>query len=335
MGAGSAFFARPFRGVTRILLIVIFLIVYGSLYPFQIRPPEFHPWPATLDVSDVGDAVVNLFLYMPVGMFAFLALDRRGDRRSRWILPVGLCCALSCALEFLQIFDKTRVCSLLDVLNNTAGGLIGMLLGARFRSSISGPVLLIFYWIGYQLCALFGLLAGQRPAFLHSPLEAVTVVVAWAVALRLYWTRSELRGTSRLSTTLAFAFTGWLIVRGLAPFHFQATPSRFDWMPFNAMFAADWIVGLPIFLQKSYYYGTAIWLWRYSGWSLPRATLLLGAILGGIEGIQRYLPGRTSEITDPLLAILLGCMLWLLEQDYRGHHEHDHLLGMQPVPKAV
>jgi VanZ family protein len=222
-------------------------------------------------------------------------------------------------MEFLQIFDKTRVCSLLDLLNNTIGGAIGVLLGARFRRTMSGPVLLIFYWIGFQLCVLLAMLTGQRgrPGFLHSPLEAVTVVFAWVLAYRLYAARNESRQEGWRSTALALAFTALLILRGLAPFHFRATASRFDWMPFNAMFAADWIVGLPVFLEKSFYYGVAIWLWRYAGWRLERATLFIAAILAAIEVIQLYLPGRTSEITDPLLALLLGFMLWLLEQDYR------------------
>ncbi len=330
--------------MTRILLIIVLLIVYGSLYPFQFRPVVFnsgilshllHAWPPVLDRSDIGDAVVNLFLYMPVGMFAYLSLDRHGDRRLRSILPVVLCFLLSLSMEFLQIFDNTRVCSLLDVLNNTVGGLVGVMLGARLRTAMSGPVLLIFYWIGFQLCALFGMLAGQRPLFLHSVLEAVSVVFAWAVVVRLYTARAQTRSESWPSAVLAGAFTMLLIVRGLAPFHFSATASRFDWEPFHAMFAADWIVGLPIFLEKSFYYGAAIWLWRSAGWTLERATLFVAVILAAIEVIQLHLPGRTSEITDPLLAILLGCMLWLLEQDYLKHHEYDYPSGMQSLPKAL
>ena len=328
MGAGRASASISCRTVIRILLIVVALIVYGSLYPFQVRPPAsaagpvwmfLHAWPAKLGPGDFGDAVVNLFLYMPVGMFAYLALERHGERRLRWILPLALCFMLSCSMEFLQIFDNTRVCSLLDLLNNTVGGMTGVVLGARLRRSMSGPVLLIFYWIGFQLCALFAMLAGQRPrpGFLHSPIEAVTVVFAWGLVFRLYTARNEIQRDSWPSTALAAAFTVLLIVRGLAPFHFQATPSRFDWMPFNAMFAADWIVGLPIFLEKSFYYGVAIWLWRSAGWRIDRATAFIAAILAAIELIQRYLPGRTAEITDPLLAIMLGFMLWLLEQDYR------------------
>lgn len=318
--------------MTRILLIVALLIVYGSLYPFQFRAQGsqdgvlwhfLHSWPVHLDRGDVGDAVVNLFLYMPVGMFAFLALERHGDQKLRWVLPVALCFVLSCSVEILQIFDNTRVCSLLDVLNNTVGGLIGVFLGVRFRTSMSGAVLLIFYWIGFQLCVLFSMLAGLRgrPAFLRSPLEAVTVVLAWAVALRLYSAGQGIRRRSWKSTAWAAGFTTLLIVRGLAPFHFQTAASHFNWMPFDAMFAADWIVGLPVFLEKSFYYGSAIWLWRDAGWPLGRATGLVAAILAAIEVTQIHLPGRTAEITDPLMAILLGCTLWLLEQDYRRVNE--------------
>ena len=164
------------------------------------------------------------------------------------------------------------------------------------------------------------MLAGQRarPGFLHSPLEALTVVFAWAVAFRLYSARSEIRRRSWQSTAWRRRLHGAADrARAGALSLSDATAARFNWMPFNAMFAADWIVGLPVFLEKSFYYGAAIWLWRYAGWSLERATLFVAAILAAIEVIQRYLPGRTSEITDPLLAILLGCMLWLLEQDYR------------------
>ena len=313
--------------MTRILFIVVVLIVYGSLYPFQLRAPAshngpfwqfLHAWPQKLGRGDIGDTVVNLLVYLPAGMFAFLALERHGERRLRWIVPVLLCFALSCTMEFLQIFDKTRTCSLLDLLNNTLGGLIGVAVGASFRRSLSGPVLLILYWLGFQLCALFILLVSPqaRPGFLRSPLEAVTVLFAWAVVFRLYITRDETRRESWQSTALAVAFTALLIVRGLAPFHFQTTQAHFDWMPFNAMLRSEWIVGLPVFLEKSFYYGAAIWLWRCAGWRLDRATLFIAAILAAIEAVQLYLPGRTSEITDPLLAVLLGFMLWLLEQDF-------------------
>lgn len=332
METGRASSARPCCVVIRLLLIVVVLIVYGSLYPFQPRPPVshngpvwmfLHAWPHKFGHGDFGDIVVNLIVYMPVGMFAYLALERHGERRLRWFLPVLLCCTLSACMEFLQIFDKTRVCSLLDLMNNTLGGMIGVVLGARFRRAMSGPVLLIFYWLGFQLCALFAMLAGQRalPGFLHSPLDALTVLFAWVLTVRLYMVRNQIRRESWLSTGLAAGFTVLLIVRGLTPFHFKALPGHFIWLPFKAMFAADWIVGLPVFLEKSFYYGVAIWLWRYAGWSVTRATIFIAAILAAIEAIQLYLPGRTSEITDPLLAILLGFMLWLLEQDYRRVRE--------------
>jgi hypothetical protein len=53
---------------------------------------------------------------------------------------------------------------------------------------------------------------------------------------------------------------------------------------------------------------------RESGYSFLRPGIAVAVMLGGVEWIQRYLPGRTPEITDPLLAILLALFMWLLEQ---------------------
>ena len=81
---------------------------------------------------------------------------------------MALCFALSCSMEFLQIFDKTRVCSLLDVLNNTLGGLIGVVLGARFRRSMSGAGaadLLLARFSALCACSRCWLGSAPGPAF--------------------------------------------------------------------------------------------------------------------------------------------------------------------------
>jgi len=51
-----------------------------------------------------------------------------------------------------------------------------------------------------------------------------------------------------------------------------------------------------------------IWLWRASGLSLARMTAVTAAELFALERAQVYLPGRTAEITDAVL----GVLLWLL-----------------------
>ena len=47
------------------------------------------------------------------------------------------------------------------------------------------------------------------------------------------------------------------------------------------------------------------------------STVAVAGVLAAIEAIQRYLPGRTPEITDPILALVLGAMLWRIEEDHQ------------------
>ncbi len=313
----------PWRPAAGALLIVVALIVYGSLYPWQFAPLSGSKDLRILlracseSASDPSDIFVNIFLYIPVGLFAFLALDRRGFRSLRWILPVLCGLLLSGSMELLQIFDRSRVCSFLDLFDNTLGAAIGTGLGWMFRSSMSGAFLLVLYWLGYALCGIFDALEKRRvtAGVYGAPLQLVTFVSAWAVVAVLLWRPLGVARRTTLAILLAAAFTGLLIVRGLAPFHWKAHPGHFFWLPFGAMLGSGWIAGLPVFLQKSFLYGSAIWLWRKAGLRFVPATAIVAAILAAIEGVQLWLPGRTSESTDPLLAILLGLLLWLLELD--------------------
>ena len=65
-------------------------------------------------------------------------------------------------------------------------------------------------------------------------------------------------------------------------------------------------------LRQKRWYASVLWLWRVSGLSLVWTTAVAAAALFGLEWLQVYLPGRTPEITDAVLAVLMGVLLWLL-----------------------
>jgi len=107
----------------------------------------------------------------------------------------------------------------------------------------------------------------------------------------------------------AWAFLAVIVVRGLSPFHFVTVPVEFNWVPFGAALDADWQSVAGVLIEKIFFYGTAIWLLRAAGVTLARSVILVAAVLGSIEIVQMRLPGRTPEITDPILAILTGFVL--------------------------
>jgi VanZ family protein len=109
--------------------------------------------------------------------------------------------------------------------------------------------------------------------------------------------------------TEAWAFLAVIVVRGLSPFHFVTAATEIDWIPFGATLDSEWQSALAIVIEKAFFYGTAVWLLRAAGLTLVRSVIVVATVLASIEIAQTHLPGRTSEITDPIVAVLMGFVL--------------------------
>src|SRR5690348_2652545 len=118
----------------RILFIVIALILYGSFYPWDfhyrhlVADPLFlilHSWPDRLSRNLLRDALLNVLIYIPLGAAAFMTLARRSGAVANVCLSVMIGLVLSTTVEIVQLFDRSRVSSPVDILTNTAGALVG------------------------------------------------------------------------------------------------------------------------------------------------------------------------------------------------------------------
>jgi len=106
------------------------LVIYGSLHPFAgwrdtgISPFAFIEggWPRYWTFFDLA---ANVAVYVPLGFFLTLALDRIPGRLSAPILAILLAGGVSFGLESLQTWLPSRVPSNLDLACNSLGGLLG------------------------------------------------------------------------------------------------------------------------------------------------------------------------------------------------------------------
>lgn len=138
------------HGPTVILMAATLGVLWFTLFPFQLLPMDGrsigdlansfraalpnHPFSKTL-----VDIVQNILLFVPVGFGAAGIMHRR---RNGW-LPVLLAAMvysaiLTLTVESIQTRLPGRIPSLIDVVSNTAGGLLG---GACFR--LFGSILLM------------------------------------------------------------------------------------------------------------------------------------------------------------------------------------------------
>jgi VanZ family protein len=330
----------------------------------------------------VADVIINVAIYIPMGMSAFLAF-----RRFRHTGPIVLGAVLSGSIEMAQLFTPGRRCSTLDLLNNIAGSAAGVLAGMLFER-IAGPVrkgaaefrapdpsalASVFCWAASLVFPFFPVMNladwdhklavfAQGPAFASIPLISAAanwVAVAYMIrAMRVRRIRlwlafslllipiqfaiatrqpmpADLIGavagivlflvTENIPSGISFAawaFIGVLTVRGLAPFHWDVHGQSFTWIPFGGFLNSEWQYGIQLILQKTFSYGAAIWMLRRAAMRWLAAIFIVCAVLAAIEVIQIHLPGRTAETTDPLLALLAGLGLRVLERPARtvGYH---------------
>jgi len=224
---------------------VVAVILYGSLFPFHFHESP-HPFRTLLESGQERvtriDIVTNVLLYIPLGLFAAQCI-----RRPSPVLRAGLItlfgAMLSCGIELAQSYDAGRVTNLSDVYSNTAGTLLGALLGMQFPKLLDVPflgrierrpfvILLLVSWLGYWLFPYVPKLGRTdyldvlRPILLTarlSPRELYEQLLVWlAVALLL----QALVGVTR--SRIAF---GWVV--------------------FLSLFARGWIVGAALSPESS------------------------------------------------------------------------------------
>lgn len=197
----------------RLLLVVIALIVYGSLYPWhfdfspRVNPLAFllHSWSFQWDRYLLRDVAVNVVLYIPLGAAAALTLARKHRRAATAVPAILLGLVLSASIEMVQIYVPGRQCSLLDVATNVIGTAAGagaaLIFWPRWvwaklsrqpgERHAPASVFLLACWGGYQLYPFFPLLSRTRlrngiEYVLHastiSPVEIWAGAAEWGAA---------------------------------------------------------------------------------------------------------------------------------------------------------
>lgn len=122
--------------------IIILLIGYGSLYPFNFDwsrqlPIDLMDWMVNWEQRTIrSDLIANILLFIPYGFFGVLTIQQ-DSRRSPIISIFGLLLAgvvYALFLQFLQFFLPSRVPHAADAIINSIGILLGIMMAAYTNS---------------------------------------------------------------------------------------------------------------------------------------------------------------------------------------------------------
>lgn len=168
----------------------IVLVLSASLYPFNFDPARFlagaadgFPGLRTWRPTSQRDTIVNLLVYVPVGLLIPLVIGPRRHAAVRWLLAIVAGALLSLLVEVLQHAIRARVPSLADwvlnVISTTAGATLALVfavlplrpLATRLRRLNVNPALalLLALWIAAHAAPF---LPRLRPGRIRAAIDA-------------------------------------------------------------------------------------------------------------------------------------------------------------------
>ena len=123
-----------------------------------------------------------------------------------------------------------------------------------------------------------------------------------------------------------------ILMLRLEPFQFGTNPVAFGWIPFRSFMYGSITVNVLSFLEKFFLYGSLIWLLTQAGSKHSVAGVIVGFVLFITSLMQMYLPGRSAEITDAVMAIAIGVIFALMRRgetpsESRENPEYPKTLG--------
>jgi hypothetical protein len=204
-----------------------------------------------------------------------------------------------------------RETSAVDVLRNLAGWLVFLRL-ARYSW--------LQRWSNWQLAALCLAVMAAEPLFLNNAISAANAV---GLALALLLSPPLRSGPGTLMVVIGVLAVS-IVVAALSPFEFRWV-GGFLWIPFSGSLGGDPIRAMPPLIEKFYLLGSLVFFLRYLGTSHWLTVLTLGTLVLGLELVQQALPGRTPEITDPLLVLGMAWLMRPLFERVRLYPQSNHM----------
>jgi VanZ family protein len=180
--------------------------------------------------------------------------------------------------------------------------------------------------IWLTLFALITAIAGERRGRVLSPLFAVCSLVAKVLILDATLSVAEVVGSGVAvclwpmfavgrrwrAALLAMLLGSYVILARLEPFAFLPFGRVFGWMPFASLLHGSLEVDTLSVLEKVFLYGSLLFLVAEAGLRPRWAALLVASCLFVTSWIETYLPSRSAETTDAVMALSVAVVFALL-----------------------
>jgi VanZ like family len=141
----------------------------------------------------------------------------------------------------------------------------------------------------------------------------ISILMGLAIGCVTWWWLSSWREPKRATAIMLALFAAYAY-SALMPFEFRGSAEPFSLIPFAGLLRGSMLANVQTLTANLCLYAGILWLVKILGGRLIPSSIGLAVCVLIFEIIQIYAIGRTPEITDPLLVLLLGQIFQALPQ---------------------
>lgn len=182
-----------------------------------------------------------------------------------------------------------------------------------------GELLSRFFKPQYSLIALplmaAGIILGK--IFLVDAQLNASIVLGFLIGIVSWWAIFRLsvdRRTAIVVVALLLAYS----IQAFAPFSLKDAPSSFGWLPFEGLLEGSMLVNIRTLAGNLLLFGSVLMLLRAGGSKLGAASVGLAFWILCMELAQLFISNRSGAITEPLLVLIAGQCLGVLDFSARS-----------------
>ena len=284
-------------------------VLWGFALALAVQVGQVYLPSRTPALSDVFWNIVGIGVGIIGGLNVRLSSQRL---HSSAMLPLGII-ALWLAAELLPFVPSLDVQS---IRSNLKGLLVpavaydqiifhaaGLLLAGQALSAVMGKAR-----ASRWLLLLAGVVAAGKVMIVTLTLT-VSVVAGLVLGCVAWWLMRSTRDSQRTTVVLIALFVAYAS-GALMPFEVRDTSETMNLIPFAALLRGSMLNNVQSLVANLSLFAGMLWLMHAMGGRLVACSVGLAALALLFETAQIYLVGRTADITEPLLTLLLGQFMY-------------------------
>lgn len=167
--------------------------------------------------------------------------------------------------------------------------------------------------------------------FLIDAQLSASIALGFLIGIVSWWVIYRFSAESRSATIVVMLLLSYT-VQALEPFSLKDAPTSFVWLPFAGLLEGSMLTNIRSLGCNLLIFGSVLLLLRIAGSKIAVASVGLAFWVMTMELAQIFITTRSGAITDPLLVLIVGQLMGVLDFSVKGAVVENQLAHVAEKP---